>query len=210
MTENPNVNQQRQYINSLKLAALNCRLLDKGDDTDDWRSRILVYAGGALTLSRWRTQSIDHLFEAIGFRGDEMYASAAREFEYAAAAAEKEGRENLRGCVTNWNQVGFGLLSIRWTMVTWSVTADEKMIEKAGVDLTRLKSGHHLRGLRGGARHTLLNVGQVKGIYEMEGGGRSIRGIADDLGVALNTVRRYLKSPDAMRPKPRARRARVF
>ena len=32
-------------------------------------------------------------------------------------------------------------------------------------------------------------------------------GIDDDLGVARNTVRRYLKSPEAMRPKLRARRA---
>ena len=53
----------------------------------------------------------------------------------------------------------------------------------------------------------MLKVGQVKEIYEMKGAGRSIRGIADDLGVARNTVRRYLKSPEAMRPKPRPRRA---
>ena len=46
----------------------------------------------------------------------------------------------------------------------------------------------------------MLKVGQVKEIYEMQGEGRSIRGIADDLGVARNTVRRYLKSPEAMRP----------
>ena len=50
-------------------------------------------------------------------------------------------------------------------------------------------------------------MGQVKEIYEMKGAGRSIRGIAEDLGVARNTVRRYLKSPEAMRPKPRSRRA---
>ena len=53
----------------------------------------------------------------------------------------------------------------------------------------------------------MLKVGQVKEIYEMKGAGRSIRGIADDLGVARNTVRRYLNSPDVMRPKVRARRA---
>jgi transposase len=52
----------------------------------------------------------------------------------------------------------------------------------------------------------LLKVGQVKEIYEMKGAGRSIRGIAEDLGVARNTVRRYLKSPEAMRPRQRARR----
>ena len=53
----------------------------------------------------------------------------------------------------------------------------------------------------------MLKVGQVKEIYEMKGGGRSIWGIAEDLGIARNTVRRYLNSPDAMRPKPRPRRA---
>ena len=52
----------------------------------------------------------------------------------------------------------------------------------------------------------MLKVGQVKEIYEMKGAGRSIRGIADDLGIARNTVRRYLKSPEAMRPKGRAKR----
>ena len=50
----------------------------------------------------------------------------------------------------------------------------------------------------------MLKVGQVKEIYEMKGAGRSIRGITDDLGVARNTVRRYLKSPEAMRPTPSA------
>ncbi len=53
----------------------------------------------------------------------------------------------------------------------------------------------------------MLKAGQVKEIYEMKGEGRSIRGIAEDLGIARNTVRRYLKSPEAMRPKPRSRRA---
>ena len=47
----------------------------------------------------------------------------------------------------------------------------------------------------------------MKEIYEMKGAGRSIRGIAGDLGVARNTVRRYLKSPESMRPKPRPQRA---
>ena len=52
----------------------------------------------------------------------------------------------------------------------------------------------------------MLKVREVKEIYEMKGAGRSIRGIAEDLGIARNTVRRYLNSPEAMRPKPRARR----
>ena len=50
-------------------------------------------------------------------------------------------------------------------------------------------------------------MGQVKEIYEMKGAGRSIRGIAGDLGIARNTVRRYLNSPEAIRPKPRSPRA---
>ena len=53
----------------------------------------------------------------------------------------------------------------------------------------------------------MLKVGQVKEIYEMKGAGRSIRGIAEDLGIARNTVRRYIKSPEAIRPKARPRRA---
>ena len=47
----------------------------------------------------------------------------------------------------------------------------------------------------------------MKEIYEMKGAGRSIRGIAEELGIARNTVRRYLKSPEAMRLKPRRPRS---
>ena len=39
-----------------------------------------------------------------------------------------------------------------------------------------------------------------------KGSGFSIRGIANDLGIARNTVRRYLRTPEAVRPKPRAPR----
>ena len=46
----------------------------------------------------------------------------------------------------------------------------------------------------------------MKEIYEMKGAGRSIRGIAGELGIARNTVRRYLKLPEAMRPKARPSR----
>ena len=53
----------------------------------------------------------------------------------------------------------------------------------------------------------MLKVGDVKEIYEMKGAGRSIRGIAGELGIARNTVRRYLNSPEAIRPMPRPRRA---
>ena len=43
----------------------------------------------------------------------------------------------------------------------------------------------------------------MKQIYEMKGAGYSGREIARELGLARNTVLRYLKSPDAMRPKAR-------
>ena len=46
----------------------------------------------------------------------------------------------------------------------------------------------------------------MKEIYEMKGAGRSVRGIAQELDVSRNTVRRYLNSPEAMRSKPRPRR----
>ena len=52
----------------------------------------------------------------------------------------------------------------------------------------------------------MLKVGDVKEIYEMKGAGRSFRGIAGDLEIARNTVRCYMKSPEAMRPKTRPRR----
>ena len=46
----------------------------------------------------------------------------------------------------------------------------------------------------------------MKQIYEMRGAGHSTRAIARELGLARNTVLRYLKSPEAIRPKPRSRR----
>ena len=46
----------------------------------------------------------------------------------------------------------------------------------------------------------------MKKIYEMKGADHSARAIARELGVARNTVLRYLKTPDEMRPKPRSRR----
>ena len=49
----------------------------------------------------------------------------------------------------------------------------------------------------------MLKGVDVKEIYEMKGAGCSIRGIADGLGIARNTVRRYLNTPEAMRSKPR-------
>ena len=43
----------------------------------------------------------------------------------------------------------------------------------------------------------------MKEIYEMHGRGHSARAIARDLGLARNTVLRYLHSPEAMLPKSR-------
>ena len=42
----------------------------------------------------------------------------------------------------------------------------------------------------------------MKQLYEMNGEGCSIRGIADEQGIARNTVQRYLNSPEAMRSSP--------
>ena len=49
----------------------------------------------------------------------------------------------------------------------------------------------------------LLRGGEVKEICELKGRGRSARAIARELGLARNTVLRYLKSPEAIRPQPR-------
>lgn len=46
----------------------------------------------------------------------------------------------------------------------------------------------------------------MKKIYEMKGAGHSTRAIARELGLAGNRVLRYLKLPEAMRPKRRSGR----
>ena len=53
----------------------------------------------------------------------------------------------------------------------------------------------------------MLKVGIVKEIYEMKGSGYSIRDIAGELDIARNTVRRYLKDPEAVMRKRRRRRS---
>lgn len=42
---------------------------------------------------------------------------------------------------------------------------------------------------------TLLKGGTMKDLYEMRGRGYSIRGIARELGISWNSVRKYLRSP---------------
>lgn len=46
----------------------------------------------------------------------------------------------------------------------------------------------------------------MKKLYELRGEGRSIRSIAKTLGVSRNSVRKYLRSPQVPRAKPRAAR----
>ena len=49
----------------------------------------------------------------------------------------------------------------------------------------------------------------MKEIYEMKGSGYSIRDIARELDIARNTVRRYLKDPEAVMPKRRRRSSKL-
>ena len=47
----------------------------------------------------------------------------------------------------------------------------------------------------------------MKELYELKGEGHSIRGIARELGISRNSVRKYLKSPGVPQAKPRPRRS---
>ena len=49
----------------------------------------------------------------------------------------------------------------------------------------------------------LLKGGTMKELYELKGEGHSIRGIARELGISRNSVRKYLKSPGVPQAKPR-------
>jgi hypothetical protein len=48
----------------------------------------------------------------------------------------------------------------------------------------------------------MLEGGKVKQIFELKGQGRSIWGIADDLGLSKNTVKKYLRCPGLPKPRP--------
>ena len=52
----------------------------------------------------------------------------------------------------------------------------------------------------------MLGGGTVKELYELKGKGRSMRGIAEDLGISRNTARKYARAPEVPKPKPRAKR----
>jgi transposase len=52
----------------------------------------------------------------------------------------------------------------------------------------------------------MLGGGAVKQLYELKGEGRSIRGIAKELGVSRNSVRKYLRSTEVPKAKPRPKK----
>ena len=59
---------------------------------------------------------------------------------------------------------------------------------------------------KGGARERLLRGGKMKELYQMKGEGQSIRGIARELGLSRNSVRKYLRCEGVPQAKPRPRR----
>ena len=50
----------------------------------------------------------------------------------------------------------------------------------------------------------------MRELYELKGKGRSLRGIADDLGISRATVRKYVRSQGVPKPKPRAKRGSML
>ena len=52
----------------------------------------------------------------------------------------------------------------------------------------------------------MLGGRTVRELYELKGKGRSIRGIAGDLGISRATVRKYVRSPEVPKATPRAKR----
>ena len=52
----------------------------------------------------------------------------------------------------------------------------------------------------------MLRGGQVRTMYELKGKGQSIRGMARELRISRNTVRKYLRAEEIPKAKPRPRR----
>ena len=52
----------------------------------------------------------------------------------------------------------------------------------------------------------MLGGRTVRELYRVEGQGRSLRGIADDLGISRATVRKYVRSQGVPKPRPRSKR----
>jgi len=53
----------------------------------------------------------------------------------------------------------------------------------------------------------MIGGGVVKQLYDLHGQGVSLRGIGRSLGLSRNTVRKYVRSPEVPRAKPRPARA---
>ena len=71
------------------------------------------------------------------------------------------------------------------------------MSEIAGVELTHPRVVASSADTVRRCYNNLLTVGEVKEFYEVIGAGRSIRGIAQELDMSRNTVRRILMAPQA-------------
>ena len=103
--------------------------------------------------------------------------------------------ERMGAVLDHWGTITLQLLA--------AVIASVIVSEIARIELTHLWKKASSRKFRGGAAERLLKVGEMKEINDMIGAGCSTREIALRLGNARDTVRRYLKTPEAVKPKPR-------
>ncbi len=56
----------------------------------------------------------------------------------------------------------------------------------------------------------MLGGRTVRDLYELKDKERPVHGIADDLSISRATVRKYVRSPEAPKPKPRAKRGSML
>ncbi len=87
----------------------------------------------------------------------------------------------------------------------WVVTAGLELTHwrRSGFDRPPGQGNFSSCGNDGRCAEQMLGGGTVKQMYELAGGGQSIRGIARSLGISRNTVRKYLRSPQVPTPRPR-------